>query len=68
VASQYLTGCYKKEDILFSRIGYDRKKGNHFKLKEGRHLPDIRKKYLYDKHDEALNETTQRGGRCPVVM
>jgi len=44
-AFQYLKGACKKDgDKHFSRAGCDRKRGNGFKLKEGRFRLDIEKK------------------------
>ena len=35
-ASQYPKGSYRKKAyILFSKVCYDRTRGNHFKIKEG---------------------------------
>ena len=46
-AFQYLKGAYKKDgDKLFSRACCDRTRGNGFKLKEGRFIQDIRKKFF----------------------
>ena len=46
-AFQYLKGSYKKAgEGLFTRICSDRKRGNGFKLKDGRFRLDIRKKYF----------------------
>jgi len=45
VAFRYLKGSYKKEkDRLFSRVCYNRTRGDDFRLKEGRFRLDIRKK------------------------
>jgi len=45
VAFQYLKrGCKKEGDKLFSTVCDDRRRGNDFKLKEGRLRLDIRKK------------------------
>ena len=47
VAFQYLKGSYRKEgDGLFSRICCDWKKGNGYKLREGRYRFDIRRSLL----------------------
>jgi len=43
-ACQYLRGCRKQGDILFSRFCCDRTSGNSFKLKEGRFRLNRRKK------------------------
>ncbi|KAK4825918.1 hypothetical protein QYF61_003413 [Mycteria americana] len=46
-ASQCFKGAYEKDgDRLFSRACCDRTKGNGFKLKEGRFILDIRKKFF----------------------
>jgi len=46
-AFQYVKGNYRKEGKrLFSRVCDDRKRGNGFKLKEGRFRMDIRKKFF----------------------
>ena len=45
VAFQYLKEAITK-DRLFSRICYDRTRGNGFRLKEGRFRLDIRKSVL----------------------
>ena len=39
-------GCKKKGDRLMSRVGCDGKKGNGFKLKEGRFRLNIRRKFF----------------------
>jgi len=45
-AFQYLKGAYKKDgDKLFSRACYNRRRGNGFKLKEGRFRLDTRRKF-----------------------
>ena len=45
MAFQYLKrGCKKEGDKLFSTVCDDRRRGNDFKLKEGRLRLDIRKK------------------------
>jgi len=47
VAFQYLRGATRKEgDRLFSRVCGDRRRGNDFKLEEGRFSLDLRKKSL----------------------
>ncbi|GAB0176185.1 hypothetical protein GRJ2_000083700 [Grus japonensis] len=46
-AFQYLKGAYKKDgDRLFSRACSNRTRDNGFKLKEGRFILDIRKKFF----------------------
>ena len=46
-AFQYLTGGYKKEGgRIFSRVYYNRPRGNGSKLKEGRFKLDMRKKFF----------------------
>jgi len=46
-AFQYLKGAYKKDgDKHFSRVCCNRTRGNGFKLKEGRFLLDITKKFF----------------------
>ena len=43
----YLKGAYKKAgEGLFTRACSDRTRGNGFKLKEGRFILDIRKKFF----------------------
>ena len=47
VAFQYLKGAYKQEgEQLFMRVGSDTKRGNGFKLGQGRFRWDIRKKFF----------------------
>ena len=47
VVFQYLKGDYKNEtNRFFSRVYCDRRRGNGFKLKEGRFRLDIRKKKI----------------------
>ena len=47
VAFQYLKGAYKQEgERLFMRLDSDRKKGNGFKLRQGRFRLDIRRKFF----------------------
>ena len=46
-AFQFLKGAYRKDgEKLFSRASCDRTRCSGFKLKEGRHRLDIRKKFL----------------------
>ena len=46
-AFQYLKGAYKKAgERLFTRVCSDRKRGNGFKLKQGRFRLHIRKKFF----------------------
>ena len=49
-AFQYLKGDYKQEgNQLFTRVDSDRKRGNGFKLKEGRFRLDFRGKFFTEK-------------------
>jgi len=45
----------------------NRKRGNGFKLKEGRYRLDIKKIFFYDKGDEPLERVARRGGKCPSL-
>ena len=46
-AFQYLKGAYRKaREGLFTRAHSDRRRGNGFKLKEGRFRLDVRKKFF----------------------
>ena len=45
-AEYHERGCKKEGIRLFSRVCYDRTKGNGFKLKERRFRLDIRNKFL----------------------
>ena len=46
-AFQYLKGAYTKaREELFTRACSDRTRGNSFKVKEGRFMLDIRKKFF----------------------
>ncbi|KAK4812027.1 LOW QUALITY PROTEIN: hypothetical protein QYF61_025018 [Mycteria americana] len=63
-AFRYLRGAYKKDgDKLFSRACCDRTRGNGFKLKRTRYKEEI----FYNEGGEALEQVTQRGGRCPIL-
>jgi len=59
-AFQYLKGSYKKEwERLFDMVCCDRRRGNDFKLREGKFILDIRKKN-YGKKSEAVAQVAQR--------
>jgi len=67
-----ILGCIKSSvasrdgDTLFSRACCDGRTGNGFKLKEGRFILDIRKKF-FALRVVKLAQVTQRGGRCPIT-
>ena len=58
-------GCKKDRDRLFSSICGVRTRRNGFKLKEGRFILDIRKKF-FTGSGEALEQAAQIGGGCPI--
>jgi len=50
VAFQYLKGVYKQEgEWLFTWVDNDRKRGNDFKLRQGRFRLDIRRKFFHSR-------------------
>ena len=66
VASQYLNEGYKKvEDRLFSRVCCDGTRRNDFKIEERKFRLDIKKSF-YNKGREALAQSAQRAGGCPI--
>jgi len=73
VAFQYSKGaCKKNGERVFSRACCDRRRGNGFKLKEGRFRLDIRKKFLtvrVAKHWNRLlyEDVLQYEGRQPTI-
>ena len=51
VAFQYLKGTYKQEgQWLFMRVKSDTTRGNGFKLRQGRFMLDIRRKFFTQRH------------------
>jgi len=47
VVFQYLEGVYKQEENqLFTQVESDRRRGNGFKLKEGRFRLDVRRRFF----------------------
>jgi len=62
---QYLKGTYKKDGHrLYSRACSDRKRGNGFKLKEGRFRLDIQNKFF--EGGETLAQVAQTSCGCPL--
>ena len=57
-------GC-KKENRLFSRVCYDRTRGNGFRLKERKF--GYKEEVFYGKGGEALAQVARRGSGCPFL-
>jgi len=66
VAFQYLKGACKQEgEWLFTWVDSDRKRGNGFKLRQGRFRLDIRREFFTQSGD-ALEQVAQGGCGCPI--
>ena len=67
-AFQYLKGAYKKAgEGLFAKACSDRRRGNGFKLKEGRFRLDIRKKFFTVRVVRHWNRLPREVGDAPSL-